>query len=933
MDHLKSLANIKKKTKKNNLYQIKSIKKGLMTQNFLLFLLLLTFINKISSKNNNYRTLNSNSSQIQLKVKGTGSITISSGSTIPDNVYIYDSNGEYLKDSYVNTNVVDLYEEESKVVLQYNDIVDGLSLFAGLDYITEADLSACSLTDMTSMFSGCTSLTSINLAGLDATSVQSAASLFCGCESLISVDFSQVDLSNIRYYDNIFTNCLSLEYINLINYGESLLSSSYIIQLNEFIPTNLVICIDESKAPVLYNSLNTKKCPVVYCGDNWKQEQLTYDAEEDKCEKISELETEELNDDLHTDKEKENSYHSISDNKLVEIFEHDEKISIESIMEAIRYGEFRKFMEETYQIELSKIVGDTIYQVATLSAQMKNYEIASIYLGNCEDELRNYNNIEPYEELIIFKVGYIIPETKTQIIEYTVFTQGGVELYLDACENTPIYHEIPIYLNEADLDKYNPYSQIYNDECFQYTSESNTDMTKYDRRNEFNERNMGLCENNCEFLNFNEEEKKVICNCKVKMGFQNLEGVDKGTLLQKLTNDKKIVNFEVIKCIEILFTEEGLISNIGSYIIGGIIFINMINLIIFLSKGYKIFFKRIHAIIQIRFNEILNTKNKNNDDKPPEIIMNQRKIFTANDKGEINKKVPPKKRSNKKSKTHKIEDKIQDLKAQISPSNDISFSDKNFQNNVKVDNNNNNNINNNSNKSKDELNDFEMNSLSYEEAQKNDDRNYCSYYLSLLKTKQLIIFTFCVNSDYNSRLIKISSFFLTFAVFYAVKALFFNDSVMHVIYKNAGTYDFVYQIPQIIYSTIISTVLSGLLSNLSLTQINVINIKNFSSERDTNEYINEFNKFIYKIKVKFTIFFVLNFLLLFVFWYYLSSFCAVYHNTQGYLIKDVLISFGISLIYPFIINLLPGIFRVISLKDKNGNHKCLFYFSKMLQLL
>jgi len=100
----------------------------------------------------------------------------------------------------------------------------------------------------------------------------------------------------------------------------------------------------------------------------------------------------------------------------------------------------------------------------------------------------------------------------------------------------------------------------------------------------------------------------VICNCKIKIGFQNLDGIDKGTLLQKLTNDKKIVNFEVIKCFEIIFSERGLITNIGSYIIGGFIFINMINLIIFLSKGYKIFFKRIHAIIQIRFNEILNTK-------------------------------------------------------------------------------------------------------------------------------------------------------------------------------------------------------------------------------------------------------------------------------------------------------------------------------------
>ena len=929
MDHLKSFVNSEKKEKKNKPYQIKSIRKGLMTKIFLLFLFLPSFINKISSKNNNYRTLNSNSYQIQLKVKGTGSKTICSASTIPDNVYIFDSNGEYLKESYPNTNQVNLYEEESKVVLQFNDIIDGQYLFAGLDFITEADLSSCSLKDMTSMFSGCTSLTSINLSGLDATSVQSAASLFCNCESLISVDFSQVDLTNIIYFDSIFTNCLSLEYINLINYDESIPLESSQIQLNQFIPSNLVICIDESKAPVLYNSLNSIKCPVVYCGENWKGEQLTYNVEEDKCEKIGELETDELNDDLPSEKEKENSYYSFQANKLTEFFNNDKDIPIEEIMEAIKMGEFRKFMEGTYKNELYKILDDKIYQVSTLSAQMKNDEIASIYLGNCEDELRADYNIDPFEELIIFKVGYIIQETKTQIIEYTIFTPDGVELYLDTCEYIPIYHEIPIFLKEEDLDKYNPYSQFYNDVCIQYTSEYKTDMTKYDRRNEFNERNMALCENNCEFINYNEVDKKVICNCKVKIGFQYLDGVDKGTLLQKLTNDKKLVNFEVIKCFEILFSEEGLITNIGSYITGGIIFINIINLIIFLSKGYKIFFKRIHALIQIRFNEILNTKNKNNDDKPPEIIMNQRKIFTANDKGEINKKAPPKKRTNKKSKTHKIED----IKSQISPPNDIndiSFSDKNFENTVKVDNNNNNN---NSNKSKDELNDFEMNSLSYEEAQKNDDRNYCSYYLSLLKTKQLIIFTFCVKTDYNSRLIKISSFFLTFAIFYTVKALFFNDAMMHVIYKNAGDYDFVYQIPQIIYSTIISMVISGIISNLSLTQINVINIKNFSNERGTDEYINEFNKFIKRIKIKFTIYFILNFLLLFLFWYYLSSFCAVYKNTQWYLIIDVSISFGISLIYPFFINLFPGIFRIISLKDKNGSHKCLFYFSKMLQLL
>ena len=164
-------------------------------------------------------------------------------------------------------------------------------------------------------------------------------------------------------------------------------------------------------------------------------------------------------------------------------------------------------------------------------------------------------------------------------------------------------------------------------------------------------------------------------------------------------------------------------------------------------------------------------------------------------------------------------------------------------------------------------------------------------------------------------------------------ALFFNDSVLHVIYQNSGVYDFLYQLPQILYSTIISTFVGLILSNLSLTQVNVVKIKNSKKDRDSSEYKNEFNKFIKVIKIKFILFFVINFILLILFWYYLSCFCAVYKNTQVYLIKDVLISFGTSLIYPFFINLLPGIFRIYSLKDKNKNHKCIYSTSKILQLI
>ena len=56
-------------------------------------------------------------------------------------------------------------------------------------------------------------------------------------------------------------------------------------------------------------------------------------------------------------------------------------------------------------------------------------------------------------------------------------------------------------------------------------------------------------------------------------------------------------------------------------------------------------------------------------------------------------------------------------------------------------------------------NDTEINLLSYQEAIEIDQRNYCQYYSSLLKTRHLLIFSFCYNKDYNSRIIKIILFF------------------------------------------------------------------------------------------------------------------------------------------------------------------------------
>lgn len=84
------------------------------------------------------------------------------------------------------------------------------------------------------------------------------------------------------------------------------------------------------------------------------------------------------------------------------------------------------------------------------------------------------------------------------------------------------------------------------------------------------------------------------------------------------------------------------------------------------------------------------------------------------------------------------------------------------------------------------------------------------------------------------------------------------------------------------------------------------------------------------MEIKFTLFFILSFSLLILFWIFVSCFCAVYRNTQIFLISDTLISFGLSLMYPFGIYLIPVIFRIYALRSKKS--ECIYKISLFTQL-
>ena len=226
------------------------------------------------------------------------------------------------------------------------------------------------------------------------------------------------------------------------------------------------------------------------------------------------------------------------------------------------------------------------------------------------------------------------------------------------------------------------------------------------------------------------------------------------------------------------------------------------------------------------------------------------------------------------------------------------------------------------------INDYEINNLKYEDALLYDKRNYFQYYFSLLKMKHILIFTFYTKNDYNSREIKIILFLFTFSLNYTINTLFFNESEIHQIYEEQGKYNFVHQLPRIIYSLIISSVINVIIKNISLTEGNIVKIKKIKEIENIEE---QKLKFLNLLFIKFKLFFIILYIFILFFWYYLSCFCAVYQNTQKFLIKDALIGFGLSFIYPFILNLLPGIFRIPSLNKNNRNY--LYIISKIIQFI
>ena len=194
----------------------------------------------------------------------------------------------------------------------------------------------------------------------------------------------------------------------------------------------------------------------------------------------------------------------------------------------------------------------------------------------------------------------------------------------------------------------------------------------------------------------------------------------------------------------------------------------------------------------------------------------------------------------------------------------------------------------------------------------------------------MFLFVFMSSKDYNLLSIKIGLLIFSFCLYFTVNAFFFTDKTMHKIYEDKGIFNFLYQLPQILYSTLISSVINIIIKYFALSEKSIINLKTIKNKLKAFEKSVELNR---NLMIKFNLFYYISLLFLIFFWYYISTFCAVYKNTQIIFIKNTLSSFTLTLVYPFLLNLFPGIFRMSALKPKKKDKECVYKFANIIALI
>ena len=580
-----------------------------------------------------------------------------------------------------------------------------------------------------------------------------------------------------------------------------------------------------------------------------------------------------------------------------------------------------------------------------------------------------------YEKEVQFEIYEPYNKTKLNL---EICKETNINIY----SKTELSEEIQYSydkLKELGYNMFNINDSFYQDICTPYKSYENTDILLADRINYIYNNEDTKCQSNCELSEYSEMTKILNCSCVINEETSNIKKNEFSTkkIYESFVDVLKYSNYKVLKCYNLVFTKNLMTKNIGSIIIFIYLLVSIGCFITYIIKGINPL--KIKMESQVKNNTLGNNNdacnnepetNKNNDiNINNKINVEEIEIYkNKSEKNMLNMKNPPRKISfnpNSKSTNNILDENNNNININNNNNGEINiaqFKNKNKKRKMKKNttvlgrnkietvkknfncdstNKMNNFVSttkskvnifskpikiteNNKIEPKNEniiLDNFELNELDFLEAIKLDKRSFIQIYWSIIKREHPILFTFIICDDYNLLYIKLTRFLFLLANDMALNVFFFSDDSMHKLYINYGKYDFIQQIPQIIYSTIISRLMEVFLCFLSLTDKHIYQIIRLIRDNATEK-----NQFIFKcIRIKLISFFIFTSILFLLYWYIVAAFCSVYENTQTAFIKDCFFSFLLSLLFPFVLYLIPSSLRIFAIKYPNKKFSIYIY--------
>ena len=584
--------------------------------------------------------------------------------------------------------------------------------------------------------------------------------------------------------------------------------------------------------------------------------------------------------------------------------------------------------------------------------------VPKINIDDCLSKIKSEYNIK--EDLIIALESEKIDKQNDKIISVSVYNPLNRKkiIFNSLCLNDSVIVEEELrtkikdldsflYLANQGIDLFNSNSEFFTDLCTHFKSPYDGKDIPLRERFKLFFPNVSLCETGCTIKGINTTTNTSICECKLNDLINNEflgENIFFQSTMAELKSFFQETNIEVLRCYKDLIKGEFYTSNYGSFVILGLLLIQIILTVIYYKKFIFSMRKYLYNLLQTFLFYLAQKGN------PSTIKLNNNSLMPINRKL-IQSKSNPIKKSSKNICKKNFECKIDNKNSNIQErnKNEINYNiNKESQRLSSFEQLINKRSNNFSYGKKRAIRNLNLNSkfsnfdnslmlgkvldinvkeyvktdpddMDYDNAIGRDKRTFCVYFCDNIKTDLLILNIFCNYEKLNPWPIKFLLFVLNVDLYFFVNGLFFTeDYLSEMLYdKNVNFFDFALRfIDRLYYITLINIIISYCI-NCFFFEERVIK-KIFKREKN-NELILKYEIFqiIKNIKSRYNLFIIICFVAAIFIWYYSFCFNNIYPSmAKEWIITSVIIIFVMQFVY-FLKLLLETIIRFIAIKCKS----------------